>query len=350
MTNLINKAVEIKKEVSIKNDTSVKTWALVQEVAHGEIKANGKMLYIFKNFMKMYEDKQLDISKYFDEKANDKSLKSILFDTDGSRKTLIAKDFSHFNTKVLITSLGQNWLNFKTDFSYEYKALEQISPVVLFGLANRQYLNLDKMLTETDNVKVPVEICLEWNIFNSKDLKDEKEKSFRENLVKNIFTATQQGKHYYCTFRGDKGILDISKKFFLPKKVHSDNVVNAEVSAFSKAMQSLTDTDKGVIGATKTLTQAKEGTPAIKRLNNEIDELYSVIFKSLELIANSNTKNAQQTLLDIHADVLGFINADNFNSQFPKVKLHKVEFNPRVKNTPIDVLNGGDVIKYVSNL
>jgi len=55
-------------------------------------------------------------------------------------------------------------------------------------------------------------------------------------------------------------------------------------------------------------------------------------------------------LLDIHADVLGFINADNFNSQFPKVKLHKVEFNPRVKNTPIDVLNGGDVIKYVSNL
>ena len=51
MTNLINKAVEVKKEVSIKNDTSSKTWALVQEVAHGEIKANGKMLYIFKNFI-----------------------------------------------------------------------------------------------------------------------------------------------------------------------------------------------------------------------------------------------------------------------------------------------------------
>ena len=80
MLNTINKAVEVKKEVSIKNDTSVKTWALVQDVANNEIKANGKMLYIFKNFMKMYADNQLDISKYFDEKANDKSLESILFE------------------------------------------------------------------------------------------------------------------------------------------------------------------------------------------------------------------------------------------------------------------------------
>jgi hypothetical protein len=349
MTNLINKAVEVKKEVSIKNDTSSKTWAMVQEVAHGEIKANGKMLYIFKNFMKMYEDNQLDISKYFDEKANDKSLKSILFDISGERKTLIAKDFSTFNNKVLIPSLNQNLLNFQKDFSYEYKALEQISPVVLFGLANRKWLDLDKMLIETENVKIPVEICLDWNIFNFKSLSGS-EQTFRHNLVKSLFSDKEQGKQYYCTFRGDKGILEIAKKFFMPKKVHSDNVVNAEVSPFAKAMQSLTDTDKGVIGAITTLTQAKEGTPAIKRLNNEIDELYSVIIKSLELIANSNTKNAQQTLLDIHADVLMHINADNFNSQFPKVKLHKVEFNPRVKNTVIDLNNGGDVIKFVSNL
>jgi len=349
MTNLINKAVEVKKEVSIKNDTSSKTWAMVQEVANSEIKANGKMLYIFKNFMKMYEDNQLDVSKYFDEKANDKTLKSILFDVSGERKTLIAKDFSTFNDKVLIASLGQNLLNFKTDFSYEYKALEQISPVVLFGLANRKWLDLDKMLIETENVKIPVEICLDWNIFNFKNLSGS-EQVFRHNLVKSLFSDKEQGKQYYCTFRGDKGILEISKKFFTPKKVHSDNVINAEVSPFAKAMQSLTDTDKGVIGAITTLTQAKEGTPAIKRLNNEIDELYSVIIKSLELIANSNTKNAQQTLLDIHADVLLHINADNFNSQFPKVKLHKVEFNPRVKNTVIDLNNGGDIIKFVSNL
>jgi len=349
MLNTINKAVEVKKEVSIKTDTSVKTWALVQEVANNEIKANGKMLYIFKNFMKMYEDNQLDISKYFDEKANDKTLKSILFDVSGERKTLIAKDFSTFNNKVLIPSLNQNLLNFQKDFSYEYKALEQISPVVLFGLANRQWLDLDKMLIETENVKIPVEICLDWNIFNFKSLSGS-EQTFRHNLVKSLFSDKEQGKQYYCTFRGDKGILEISKKFFMPKKVHSDNVINAEVSPFAKAMQSLTDTDKGVIGAITTLTQAKEGTPAIKRLNNEIDELYSVIIKSLELIANSNTKNAQQTLLDIHADVLMHINADNFNSQFPKVKLHKVEFNPRVKNTVIDLNNGGDIIKFVSNL
>ena len=71
--NTITKNEEVKKEVSIKNDTSIKTWAMVQDVANSEIKANGKMLYIFKNFMKMYEDQQLDVSKYFDEKANDKN-------------------------------------------------------------------------------------------------------------------------------------------------------------------------------------------------------------------------------------------------------------------------------------
>jgi hypothetical protein len=348
--NTTTKNEEVKKEVSIKNDTSIKTWAMVQDVATNEIKANGKMLYIFKNFMKMYEEQQLDVSKYFDEKANDKNLSSILFDTSGERKTLIAKDFSTFTNKVLIPSLGQNLLNFQKDFEYEYKALEQISPVVLFGLANRKWLDLDKMLVENENKKIPVEICLDWNVFTFKNIKSENEQVFRHNLCKSLFSEKEHGKHYYCTFRGDKGILEISKKFFLPKKVHNDNVVNAEVSPFAKAMQNLTNTDKGVIGAITTLTQAKEGTPAIKRLNNEIDELYSVIIKSLELIANSNTKNAQQTLLDIHADVLMHLNADNFNSQFPKVKLHKVEFNPRVKNTVIDLNNGGDVIKFVSNL
>ena len=41
---------------------------------------------------------------------------------------------------------------------------------------------------------------------------------------------------------------------------------------------------------------------------------------------------------------------DNFNEQYPKVKFHKVEFNPKVKNTVVDLLNGADLIKYVSNI
>mgnify|MGYP001263839542 CR=1 FL=1 len=50
------KKEETKKEVLPVNKTSVETWTMVQEVANSEIKANGKMLYIFKNFMKMYEN------------------------------------------------------------------------------------------------------------------------------------------------------------------------------------------------------------------------------------------------------------------------------------------------------
>ena len=72
------KKEEVKKEVLPINKTSVETWTMVQEVANSEIKANGKMLYIFKNFMKMYENKQLDISKDFDEKADEELKKMVI--------------------------------------------------------------------------------------------------------------------------------------------------------------------------------------------------------------------------------------------------------------------------------
>ena len=347
------KKEETKKEVLPINKTSVETWTMVQEVANSEIKANGKMLYIFRNFMKMYENKQLDISKYFDEKANDKSLQSILFDVSGDRKTLIAKDFSAFNNKVLIPALGQNLLSFQKDFSYEYKALEQISPVVLFGLANRKWLDLDKMLIESENAKIPVEICLDWNIFNFKNLSGA-EQIFRHNLVKSLFSDKEQGKQYYCTFRGEKGILEISKKFFMPKKVHSDNVQNAIESPFTKALKKLNDVNDGILGASNTLTQVAKNepitSPSNKRQNLEVDACYDTIEKSIELIASTKSKYAQAKLLEIHQLVIAQLTADNFNEQYPKVKLHKVEFNPKVKNTVIDLLNGADLIKYVSNI
>ena len=59
----------------------------------------------------------------------------------------------------------------------------------------------------------------------------------------------------------------------MPKKVESENVKNAEVSPFAKTIETLNDSEKGVIGATQTLTQAKPNTPAEKEQINEIDEL-----------------------------------------------------------------------------
>ena len=41
---------------------------------------------------------------------------NMFFNIDGTRKTLIAKDFDLFVTQCIIPALGQNLLNFQKDF------------------------------------------------------------------------------------------------------------------------------------------------------------------------------------------------------------------------------------------
>ena len=338
-----------KVEKNVSRETLANTtWVLVQDVATSEIKANGKMLYIFRNFLKMYKENKLPIDKYFEETENDKSVEKILFNADKTRKTLIAKDFGKFVNLVLIPSLGQNLLNFQKDFPYEYKALEQVSPTILFGIANIEHLNLDKMLIESENPKIPVEIGLDWGMFKYTHLTGD-EKIFKHNLVKRLFSEKEQGKNIYATFRGDKGLLEISKTFFMPKKVASENVKNAEVSPFAKNIETLNDSVKGVIGATQTLTRAKPNTPAEKRQINEIDELHELISKSIELIARTDSKYAQATLIRIYEELVPHLKSKMFEQHLKVFTQKKVEFNPRVNNKLFTIDEGTDLIKYVQN-
>jgi hypothetical protein len=323
-----------KVEKNVSRETLANTtWGLVQDVATSEIKANGKMLYIFRNFLKMYKENKLPIDKYFDETENDKSVEKILFNADKTRKTLIAKDFGKFVQK---------------DFPYEYKALEQVSPTILFGIANIEHLDLDKMLIESENPKIPVEIGLDWAMFKYNHLKDD-EKIFKHNLVKRLFSEKEQGKNIYATFRGEKGLLEISKVFFMPKKVESENVKNAEVSPFAKTIETLNDSEKGVIGATQTLTQAKPNTPAEKRQINEIDELHELVSKSIELIARTDSKYAQATLIRIYEELVPHLKSKMFEQHLKVFTQKKVEFNPRVNNKLFTIDEGTDLIKYVQN-
>jgi len=338
-----------KVEKNVSRETLANTtWDLVQDVATSEIKANGKMLYIFRNFLKMYKENNLPIDKYFEETENDKSVEKILFNSDKTRKTLIAKDFVRFVDLVLIPSLGQNLLNFRKDFPYELKALEQVSPTILFGIANIEHLDLNKMLIESENPKIPVEIGLDWGLFKYNHLKDD-EKIFKHNLVKRLFSEKEQGKNIYATFRGDKGLLEISKTFFMPKKVASENVKNAEVSPFAKNIETLNDSVKGVIGATQTLTRAKPNTPAEKRQINEIDELHELISKSIELIARTDSKYAQATLIRIYEELVPHLKSKMFEQHLKVFTQKKVEFNPRVNNKLFTIDEGTDLIKYVQN-
>jgi hypothetical protein len=326
----------------------VETWKEVQDVAQSEVTSNGKMLYIFKHFLELHEMGKLGIENYFDDSENDKTLNKILFDLDKKRKTLIAKDFDRFCNLVLIPSMGKNLKNFQVDYAYEYRVLQQVSPVVLFGLANRDKLDLDKMLIIPEKNTIPVEIELPWKLFKFDHLKGN-EQVFRSNLVSRLFSESEKKKNLYCTFRGEKGLEYISRTFFLPKKVIADNVTNAEVSPFAKVLKDLNDTEKGDLGTAKHITEAKENTEGSKRRNNEIDELYFTAEKAIELLASSNCEYARKTLIDLYTDMLDILNADSFQNELKKISTAKVEFEPRVNGTSIDA-SMGDFFKYIKEV
>ena len=333
-------------------DLAKTTWADVQAVAKGEKIANGKMRFITRNLFSMYKNGKLDVSKYFDKTANDKAVKNIFFDTDNKRKTLIAKDFGQFANLVLIPALDQNLVNFQKDFAYEYRVLIDVAPVIMFVMANEQYFNVENMLNEETN---PVEIELAWKMFKYECLTNDNERIFRHNFVKKMFQKSEHGKQYYCTFRGERGILAFARSFFTPKKVENENVQNATHSPFMKAIAKINDVKEGILGQTQTLTKVaqsevgKNGN-AEKRLSNEIDELYDLALKSVELLSDNSHPYAQEKLQQLYFDILGEMQGDNFRkyekTKYPKAKL---DYMPRINSKSFDVI-AGDFNKYVSNI
>ena len=338
-----------------KKDTSNlgnQTWTLVQDVANSEVKSLSKMFDIFRNFLKMFDNNSLNISNYFDEKANDKSLKSMFYGIDGKRKTLIAKDFGVFLNRVLIPALNQNLKDFQKDFYYEYKALESISPVVMFGISERKFIDLDKNFTKPTNPKIPVEMELTANFWKSNHL-EENEQVFRHNLEKRFVIESNKGKSFYATFRGENGIYEIARSYFMPKQVQSDNKGNVENSSLSKALVKINDKTNGTLGTTTALTQiTPDATKEVKaRLVNELDQSKETILTLIDLIANSDNPKSQATLLEIYQHILGTLQSKNFHKNMPQMKNKNVRFNSiMVKNKPLEINEGTDLIKYVSNI
>ena len=83
---------------------------MLKTIAKGEKQANGKMLYLSQRVIcSLFKNKKMPIELYFDETENDKSVAKIFFNEDGTHKTLIAKDFGKFTSKVLLTALGQGF-------------------------------------------------------------------------------------------------------------------------------------------------------------------------------------------------------------------------------------------------
>ena len=346
--------VENKKAQNLSNIT----WALVKDTAKGERTANGNMLFISKNMFDLFKEGKMQINQYFGEKVNNAYPMNIFFNIDGTRKTLIAKDFGLFTTQCMIPALNQNLADFQKNHPYEFNVLTQVSPVVMFLICNKEIYEKGNFLNlETD----PVQFKIDWKVLknvisasqnDSQEVKNEN--IFRNALFDNFFLKSEKGKDFFTTFRGDRGLVDFVKQYFLPKKIASESVKNAVESETFKQVKKMNDLEKGIFGTTHKLTVvAKEeqgkGGNADQRLKNEVEEMTITAEKIVDLFAKNKNPITQKALLDLHLYVVDALQTENFEEYFKTKTKAKVEFKPQVNKTTFDT-STGDFWKYVSQI
>ena len=346
--------VENKKAQNLSNIT----WALVKDTAKGERTANGNMLFISKNMFDLFKEGKMQINQYFGEKVNNADPMNMFFNIDGTRKTLIAKDFGLFTTQCMIPALNQNLADFQKNHPYEFNVLTQVSPVVMFLICNKEIYEKGNFLNlETD----PVQFKIDWKVLknvisasqnDSQEVKNEN--IIRNALFDNIFLKSEKGKDFFTTFRGDRGLVDFVKQYFLPKKIASESVKNAVESETFKQVKKMNDLEKGIFGTTHNLTVvAKEeqgkGGNADQRLKNEVEEKTITAEKIVDLFAKNKNPITQKALLDLHLYVVDALQTENFEEYFKTKTKAKVEFKPQVNKTTFDT-STGDFWKYVSQI
>ena len=328
------------------------TWNQIQDVATGEKKANGKMLFICRDTFKMHKAGKLNWTTYFDKGTNDVDYKNAFINGDGTKRTLIAKDFHIFATQVLIPAYGQNLTNFQKDHPYEWWVILQVSPVIMLMIANEQYFKADEMLNlETD----PVQLELPKKMLTFKDLADKDEQIFRSNLADKFFTKDEKGKDFYCTFRGERGAVEFAKAYFTPKKIAIENVQNAVQSPFMKAVEKLNDVQTGLIGTANTLTNVaksehNKGGNMDKRLINEVDQIVTSAKKFIDLLYNNNHPYAQKKLFELYQYIVDCLEDENFQQYISGISKAKISFQEiQINKKPFNIIEG-DFNKYISNL
>ena len=219
------------------------------------------------------------------------------------------------------------------------------SPFLQYQDKNGDFLN-----EETD----PVEFRIFKKVFSVGKNDVESERVFKEGLFENFFMKSEKGKDYYCTFRGDRGVIEFVKQYFLPKKIASENVANAVESPLYKAMAKVNDLEKGILGTTHHLTnvakseQGKGGNPD-QRLLNEVNQIKTSSEKFIDLLSKNNSPIAQKALLDLHLYIVDALQTDNFTDYLLTKTKAKVEFQPQVNKTTFDT-SSGDFFKYVSQI
>ena len=204
----------------------------------------------------------------------------------------------------------------------------------------------------------PVHLLMNWNIFSFKDIADENLKVFRSNLVTRLFAKSEMGKQISKTFRGDDGVLEIVKTYFMPKKVEEANRTSATQSPFSKSLNSINDVEKGILGKANLITnvvkseQGKNTVPN-NHLISEVNELVKAGEKIISLLAGNNHPKASEGIETLYVAIVKAMTDSKGNfktyekTKFPRVK--SSDYMPRINQKVFD-LNFGDFRKYKSNI
>jgi len=246
--------------------------------------------------------------------------------------------------------MGQNLADIQVKSPYEYRILTEVAPLIMFMICNADiYKNGDFLNEETD----PVEFRISKKIFTAAVTEVESERVFKEGLFENFFLKTEKGKDYYCTFRGERGVIEFVKTYFLPKKIASENVANAVESPLYKAMTKLNDLEKGSLGTTHHLTNVAKseqgkGGNADQRLINEVNQIKTSAEKFIDLLSKNDNPIAQKGLLDLHLYIIEKLEDANFKNYIKGKTKANLKFFPVINNKEFDSISG-DFMKYVSN-
>jgi hypothetical protein len=246
--------------------------------------------------------------------------------------------------------MNQNLKDIQEKSPYEYRVLTEVTPLVMFMICNHEFYKDGQFLNELID---PVEFIVFKEIFHVQKKDIESERVFKEGLFENFFLKSEKGKDYHCTFRGDRGIVEFVKQYFMPKKVVDDNVKNAVESPLYKAMVKVNDLQKGILGTTHHLTnvakseQGKGGNPD-QRLLNEVSQIKTSSEKFIDLLSKNNNPIAQKALLDLHLYILQKFEEPYFKEYMKSKTKAKLRFFPVINNQEFDVTTG-DFHKYVGN-
>jgi len=244
----------------------------------------------------------------------------------------------------LLYSLGKNRSTFASEFSDEYRVIKDVSATVLFWIGNDEFINYDKNknpFTKPNDDRTPISLIIKWDYFSNFGSK------YEENMfLQKFYLKKNMGKDYAETFRGDQGILELSRFSFKSFSERESATGNSEESKLVKEMQKVAE-------IMKTNQQIQTGTEGVapKQRINEVRAIETIINQSIKTLLDSKTNDGYTAVFNHYLDMVRTVETDKPLNEWLNRKTkpqNKVEYSPRINGNKWDITSG-DLLKRIAN-